>query len=211
MSLYSLIVSGNSLIELILARPQKISDDVILDAARELFIKLGLKATTAQIAEKAGVSEGLLFKRFGCKNALFLASIGLSMPSWFSEISDNFTGQAETRLIEIATKMISLLKRLLPKVEILVAQNPQHQFPKDAPPVVALIQLEAFFKKLEGHGYRSEHPQVLARIFMGSIHHFVFSNLKGIDAFCPCREELYVKEVVGMILNSMDKVSKDEK
>lgn len=193
-----------------MARPKKITDEIILEAAQAVFIELGPKATTAMIAERAGVSEGLLFKRFKSKEVLFLASMGLSLPEWFSDISAEFEGSLEDRLIDIATRMVALLKCVLPKVEIMCGQNPAHKFHEHSPPVVALQQVCDLFADFENHGYKTEHPQVLARVFMGSIHHFVFSSLKGIDEFCPCSEALYIKQTVSMIIGSMEKIQKGE-
>lgn len=43
----------------------------IIDAAAQLFSSNGFSATsTSKIAEKAGVSEGLIFRHFGNKSAL---------------------------------------------------------------------------------------------------------------------------------------------
>ena len=48
----------------------------VLAAAREVFIASGLKgARTKDIADRAGVAEGLLFKYFGTKEQLFDAAI----------------------------------------------------------------------------------------------------------------------------------------
>ena len=56
-------------------RPVTIQDSAILDAARRVFLVRGYSASTAEIARRAGVSEGSLFKRFRTKTALFLAAI----------------------------------------------------------------------------------------------------------------------------------------
>jgi hypothetical protein len=50
------MVSDHSLT---MARPVTISDEQILDAARAVFTEKGPRATTAEIAERAGVSEGI--------------------------------------------------------------------------------------------------------------------------------------------------------
>jgi AcrR family transcriptional regulator len=48
----------------------------LLSAAREIFLASGLKgARTKDIAERAGVAEGLIFKNFGSKEGLFEAAI----------------------------------------------------------------------------------------------------------------------------------------
>lgn len=56
-------------------RPQTIPDEVLLDAARDVFREEGHAATTAKIAKRAGVSEGILFYRYKSKEALLAAVI----------------------------------------------------------------------------------------------------------------------------------------
>ena len=60
-----------------MARPRLIQDEQLLQAAREVFVEQGFRATTASIAIRAGVSEGTLFKRFQSKEELFAAAMGL--------------------------------------------------------------------------------------------------------------------------------------
>jgi AcrR family transcriptional regulator len=60
-----------------MARPTVIADDLLLSTAREVFLRRGLRATTAEIAEQAGVSQGILFKRFKSKQALFRAAMNV--------------------------------------------------------------------------------------------------------------------------------------
>ncbi len=54
-----------------MARPATIRDEDLLEAARAVFLERGILATTADVAARAGVSEGTLFKRFGSKTGLF--------------------------------------------------------------------------------------------------------------------------------------------
>ena len=56
-------------------RPPNIREEDLLNAARDVFRQEGMAATTAKIAKKAGVSEGILFYRYKSKEALFAAVI----------------------------------------------------------------------------------------------------------------------------------------
>ena len=65
---------------------------LLLEAARELFAKQGFTNTTSRdIAERAGVSEPLLFRHFGSKVGLFREA--LVVP--FLELVENFEGTWE--------------------------------------------------------------------------------------------------------------------
>lgn len=56
-------------------RPTSIRDEEILDAARDVFREEGHATTTAKIAKRARVSQGILFYRYQSKEALLAAVI----------------------------------------------------------------------------------------------------------------------------------------
>lgn len=56
-------------------RPPSIRNEEILDAARDVFREEGHATTTAKIAARARVSEGILFYRYKSKEALLAAVI----------------------------------------------------------------------------------------------------------------------------------------
>src|ERR1700730_16078938 len=58
-----------------MGRHRTISDDEVLVIARDLFRARGHAVTTRQIAEAAGISEGVLYQRFGSKDDLFFAAM----------------------------------------------------------------------------------------------------------------------------------------
>jgi AcrR family transcriptional regulator len=58
-----------------MGRPKTISDDAILRIARDIFRKHGHTATTREVANAAGISEAVLYQRFGTKDVLFFAAL----------------------------------------------------------------------------------------------------------------------------------------
>ncbi len=58
-----------------MGRHKTISDDEVLGIARGLFRARGHGVTTREIAEAAGISEGVLYQRFGSKDDLFFAAM----------------------------------------------------------------------------------------------------------------------------------------
>jgi AcrR family transcriptional regulator len=58
-------------------RNKIIPDDVILAVARSLFLKEGVNASTRDIAKKAGISEAVIYQRFGTKEDFFFAAMKL--------------------------------------------------------------------------------------------------------------------------------------
>ena len=72
-----------------MARPTTLSDPHILDAARAVFLERGIAATTAEVARRAGVAEGSIFKRWPTKQALFYAALTpeTEVPAWLNTLA----------------------------------------------------------------------------------------------------------------------------
>ena len=63
-----------------MGRPKTISDDAVLRIARDVFREHGHTATTREVAQAVGISEPILYRRFGSKDALFFAAMHAQGP-----------------------------------------------------------------------------------------------------------------------------------
>ena len=62
---------------------------IILDAARQAFLASGYSgARTRDIAERAGVTEALLYRHFASKEELFEEAIVAPLDAWTSSLPD---------------------------------------------------------------------------------------------------------------------------
>jgi AcrR family transcriptional regulator len=58
-----------------MGRHKTISDEEVLRVARDVFRRRGHTASTREIAEAAGISEAVLYQRFGSKDELFFMAM----------------------------------------------------------------------------------------------------------------------------------------
>lgn len=58
-------------------RNKTITDEEILAVARALFLKEGVNTSTRDIAKQAGISEAVIYQRFGTKEDLFFTAMKL--------------------------------------------------------------------------------------------------------------------------------------
>jgi AcrR family transcriptional regulator len=58
-------------------RNKTITDEEILAVARTLFLKKGVNASTRDIAKQAGISEAVIYQRFGTKEDFFFTAMKL--------------------------------------------------------------------------------------------------------------------------------------
>ncbi|AFZ19573.1 TetR/AcrR family transcriptional regulator [Allocoleopsis franciscana] len=102
-----------------MARTPTITQSQILKAAREVFLEQGFSATTADVANRAGISSASIFKHFPTKEALFFAAMSEAPRDriWTAELEAEI-GQGDPRsdLLKIALRIASYTGELLPQM-----------------------------------------------------------------------------------------------
>ncbi len=117
-----------------MARPVLYDQATLLKSLRETFLELGPSASTRLLAERAGVSEGTLFKRFGTKRELFLLAMKvprLRDEAWFQQMASLVgRGTLVDQVEFIAAGYMDYLGRLLPLVRMILASGQKRQYRK---------------------------------------------------------------------------------
>jgi AcrR family transcriptional regulator len=166
-----------------MARPPSISTEQILDAARAVFLAHGLqRASTAEIARRAGVSEGSIFNRFATKDALFRAAMDEAQAPALTVSRFVGVGDVRKNLVTITVESIHFLGQLLPKIMLRwsarnLACGPQ----VSSRPRQVLRALTDFFKQEKAHGRVDCDPEIVARIFMGAVWNYCFLQTVAAD------------------------------
>ncbi len=159
-----------------MARPPKITTEAILTAARQVFLAQGVGASTVEIAETAGISEASIFKRFGTKQALFLAAMGAETPKWVKELPSQVpTAAIKTELADISTQMLDFYQVVLPRVMMMMTQNKMPHPPMMPPPPIRDTYLLAGFidRAIAAKHLRPCDAIIIANIIVGTIVNYV--------------------------------------
>ncbi|MDD5224642.1 MAG: TetR/AcrR family transcriptional regulator [bacterium] len=193
-----------------MARTKTISDEKIIAAAREEFIKQGFGASTMAIARRAGVSETLLFKRFGTKNAIFAKAMGFEDPPLWVKTLEGLEGQGEVRenIKKISRMMTEFMMEVLPRV--IMAWSARNR-----PPLKVMSQknpmrrdlkiLVAYFEKEMKNGrIRPGNPEIAARALIGSLNHLVFTKIMGVKSCSPAGMDQQVEELVDLLWEGLE-------
>lgn len=96
-------------------RHKTISDDEILTMARSLFLKEGVNVSTRDIAKKAGISEAVIYQRFGTKEDFFFAAMKLP-EAQLDSIFDIQPGKGKIvkNLEYVSLQMIDYFREVMP-------------------------------------------------------------------------------------------------
>jgi AcrR family transcriptional regulator len=192
-----------------MARAASIRDETILQAAQEVFLARGIQATTAEVAERAGVSEGTIFNRFRSKDELFRAAMlsrGDRIP-WVESLDGRIgQGQVRDHMLELGLQIIEFFRALMPLMMMSWSKRGPGALPHilsepNPPPVMAMRKLMGYFEAEARAGrIRGTSPAVLARTYVGGLQNFVFFELllRGREP-SPLGAEEFVQGHVGVI------------
>ena len=190
-----------------MARPQGITDEEVLAAARAVFSSKGISATVEEVAERCHVGVATIFRRFPTKSALFTAAVNVvNDAEWGrflakrAEAGDS--GNARDGLLELANLLLDTARKMMPLIMMKMA-NPA-MFDKQAGAARAnwiVRALADYFRSEIAAGRMIDmDPRVAARVWLGSLRHIVMIETLGspidelsseafidglVDMFCP--------------------------
>jgi AcrR family transcriptional regulator len=147
----------------------------ILVAAREVIGRKGKRgATTREIADVAGVNEATLFRHFGTKEALLVATAQhFCGYIQLADVAAQCTGDIADDLLTLARTMFARFEALQDMIRwSLVEQEYEKDIFADTawqPQLAILAVLTQFMQRRVGAGDLSGDPQKLAMVFLGLV------------------------------------------
>jgi AcrR family transcriptional regulator len=194
-------------------RSVSIQDDVILRAAREVFLEKGWDATTSEIAAKAGVSHGIIFKRFKTKQGLFQSAMqeqsdwGQTIPALLN--SSVGRRDVETTLLELGTLFVEKFLSMIPTLMMAWSNKQEDQDPTEtatgkqrASRALQAVKTVAAYLEAESRlgRIRETDFEVVAQAFVGALwHHAFIQVMLGDGKSGSAKERRYVKRLVRAI------------
>jgi AcrR family transcriptional regulator len=160
-------------------RPRLYSDEEILTVTRQCVVERGPTISTSYIAEKAGVSQATLFKRFGSKSSLLQKALSAEFAyPWIPRLEAGPTSESlEVQLQCLASALIPFYAAHLVSILTWRRMNSEGGIPcpilsdteeEIPPPKRALLALTAWFETAQTGGRLGEfHAPTMAISFLG--------------------------------------------
>lgn len=181
-----------------MARPQSITDEEILAAARVIFLNKGISGTVEEVAERCRVGVATIFRRFPTKQALFIAAMDAVNESEWNRFMASRAGgagkDARAGLLELAKTMLEAARKMVPLMMMRMSNPGVGWDERRARRVMAVIdQLTEFFEtEIAARRVVDVDPRVLSRIWLGAIRHIVMFEMIG----RPFVDELSTEEFI---------------
>ena len=166
-----------------MGRHKAISDDDLLRIAREVFRHHGHTATTRQIAAAAGISEPILYQRFGNKENLFFAAMRPAGPDVDGLVGpDDPSVDAKIYLQGVVARMGNHFTDVIPQALHLMTHPSfdPHAFARNHPKAHDVLH-EALAGRLamlvRRKLIKTKSTDALARILISLAHDWALSHL----------------------------------
>ncbi|HSC86852.1 MAG TPA: helix-turn-helix domain-containing protein [Polyangiaceae bacterium] len=192
-------------------RPPSISSEKLLNFAREVFLERGIQATTLEVAERAGVSEGTLFHRFGTKDALFRQAMSFDEADGAERMADAVANirqlPLEPALTQLAEHLLEIGRIALPLVMMSWSNpgrcGPNHTEKQKFYEVVKVLAADLQLR-IERGELRPHDAEVFSRVFIGSVHHYSMARLTSVESGIPLvPPAMFVRGLVDLMLNGV--------
>lgn len=185
--------------------------ELILEAAKEIFKEKGFHAaTTAEIAKRAKVAEGTIFRHFNTKKELLFSLLepfsSLEMSDFFNSITDTENKQTLRVFLE---NHLSFVKENLDLFKILLYESQFHPELKDQFIQKVVLKtmepVEKHFAEGAAKGkYRDVDPSIAARAFLGMLTVFVvWQDILQAGNYKKFEENAVIEEVIDIYLNGI--------
>ncbi|WP_017314255.1 TetR/AcrR family transcriptional regulator [Mastigocladopsis repens] len=189
-----------------MARIPKITNQQILEAAREVFLEKGFSGSTLEIAARAGISEASIFKRFSTKEELFFAAMGIpETPVWVTELEPLVgKGNLKENLIQICIQILEFHQEVMPRFMMLRSRGkalPKPESLLESKPIRDVKALTSFLEHEMKQGRLCPcDSKTLALLLIGSLMNYVFfSERMGAQASVANTDQEFVQRLVEIL------------
>lgn len=176
-----------------MARPQRVTDAEILEAARATFLEDGAHAPLSAVASKLGVSAAALIHRAGSKEALLTKALEEPL----GELMQTFEGPpGRATLMKLLMTLSTFLSRQIPNIVVLRSAGLGARPSGPAPTVM----LRKALRQWLGPVPLRVSAEVAAESLLGALEARAFNRHLGGVSFAPGDDRAFLKKLVDGLL-----------
>lgn len=160
-----------------MARPKQMTDEDLLKIALECFLEYGANVSAQVIADRVGLSQPALFKRFGTKEELFLQAVvpseNFPVIEWID--SSPLPGPFQPQLEQLLEEVWEMLRGVMPRVQLLresrLPRGTAMARYKTPPPVMLIKSIAGFIERAQKLGMARPglNPRFVAQWIFGAL------------------------------------------
>ena len=181
-----------------MARPQRVSETQILEAARQIFLEHGAKAPLSAIAGRLGVSTAALLHRTGSKQALLMRSLTPPLSGVLASLrAGPKKGTERAQLEGLLLELNEFLARQIPSLVVLRFAGGVMKTAAPPPTVTLRRALKNYLVKLPTRVSAGSTSEAL----LGAMEARAFNRYLGGEAFSPGDDARFLKTLLHAFLS----------
>ncbi|MGC4118674.1 MAG: TetR/AcrR family transcriptional regulator [Myxococcales bacterium] len=188
-----------------MARPQTITDEQILSAARSCFLRHGPAVAVSRIAEQLGVSHVALLHRCGSKEEILRRAFAVSAPDVIADYRNGpAQGGSAKELEQLLEATLSFLRALVPGLVVLrAAGTPLGERAKgaEAPTRTIRRELAGWLRRARADGLQVAQPEAWAELLLGTLEARCFNAYLGGEEFVEGSDRAFVRTLVRTLVS----------
>lgn len=176
-----------------MARPQRVSEAEILEAARATFLADGAQAPLAAVAKKLGVSAAALIHRAGSKEALLTRALDEPLGA----LMQAFDGPPSRAALErLLLTLSAFLSRQIPNIVVLRQAGVALKQTGPAPTVMLRKALRQWLASVP----LRVSAEVAAESLLGALEARAFNRYLGGVGFAPGDDKAFLRKLIDGLL-----------
>ena len=190
-----------------MVRPKTIDDETILKIAKDVILEEGTSVSVQKIADRVGISQPALFKRFGTKENLIKAIFStVPKPQWVELAKKGVNDQPiEEQLLELSKKILNFYKDLHPIMRVMKSSGISHfdMFRKEKKPLPvegSEVLTNWFEEAYQKRMISKTDFRIAAHSLLGTLQVEVFIALLSKDDNLDIITEDYLKKTIETLL-----------
>ena len=189
-----------------MARPRKISDQQIDEAARAVFIEHGAAAPVSLIAAELGVSHAALLQRAGSKENLLRRALGPGVPEFLEQLGQPPpTHGAAASLELLLLQLLVFHESMLPGLMVLRGSGHAMPAAEEVPPTLSLRRQLALWLDRTGAVKSKPRTRALAEALLGALEARCFNSYLGGSHFISGSNEQLIHELVTFLIPELSR------
>lgn len=185
-----------------MARPTVIDDKWLLKVARQVFLEKGAAATTAEVAKRAGIAQGSIFKRHKTKQELFRAAMQSEEFPWMGTLEKQAPKNLQKALEKVGHEIIGFGRNAVPMMMMTWSNRgsfgpfEESRATNQLPPAGESV-VRFFASQMRAGRLRKINPRVLATAYFGGFMHYALIEI--LRRGHPIPEKEYVRGFVQIL------------
>jgi AcrR family transcriptional regulator len=195
-----------------MSRTTNTSNKEILIAARHMFLEKGPGVGTAEIAQRLGISDATIFKRFSTKRKLFVAAMDVDEKVDWKQDLGSLVGQGDLRenLVCLLSELAAMFQERLPRIMLLWSDRGDTASHLDVvfePNSSRQRMIEAFTdylaREMRIGRLRQSAPSIVVQLLIGAVWNVAFQKALWDSANSSDEPHIQVVELVEKIVGTM--------